>query len=72
LVVGAIAGIAGALWYAPQSGRTTREELQRKSEEAVRAAETTVSDVRHKVEGESISEALEAGKAEALRFRESR
>jgi len=53
LVLGTLAGIIAALWYAPQSGKATRDELQQR------------------VEGESISQSMEEGKAEARRFRQN-
>ena len=71
LVIGGLVGIAAALWYAPQSGKTTRTEIKQRSEDVIQAAEQTVVDVRHKIEGESIDESLETGKAEALRHRQN-
>ncbi len=63
-VVGAIAGtVIGAImaiWFAPQSGEATRHDL-----------EQAANDARQKIEGESLSDAIQAGKAEARRFQET-
>ena len=63
-VIGAIAGtVIGAIvaiWFAPQSGEATRHDIEQAANEA-----------RQKIEGESISDAMQAGKAEARRFQET-
>ncbi|MCC7446477.1 MAG: YtxH domain-containing protein [Anaerolineae bacterium] len=63
-VIGAIAGtVIGAIvaiWFAPQSGEATRHDIEQAANEA-----------RQKIEGESVSDAIQAGKAEARRFQET-
>ena len=58
-IIGAVAGVALAMWYAPQSGEETRHELERTAEEA-----------RRRVEGDSLNDAIKEGKAEARRYQE--
>lgn len=59
-ILGVVFGIAAALWYAPQSGEETRREIEHAAEEA-----------RRRVEGESLHDAIQEGKAEARRFQET-
>jgi hypothetical protein len=58
-MLGTVIGAVAALWFAPRSGEETRQEI-----------EQTALDVRRRVEGESIHESIQAGKAEARRFRQ--
>ncbi len=58
-ILGTVIGAIAALWFAPRSGEETRQEI-----------EQAAIDVRRRVEGESIHESIQAGKAEARRFRQ--
>ena len=58
-IIGAVIGIAAAMWYAPQSGEDTRHELEHAAEET-----------RRRVEGESLHDAIKEGKAEARKYQE--
>jgi len=58
--LGALIGAVLAFWYAPQSGEQTRQEIEQAAQEAIR-----------KVEGESIEDALQAGRDEARRFQQT-
>ena len=58
-ILGTLIGAIAALWFAPRSGEETRQEI-----------EQAAIDVRRRVEGESIHESIQAGKAEARRFRQ--
>ena len=59
-VIGTLVGAALAIWYAPQSGEQTREEIEHV------AAET-----RHRIEGESAADAIRAGKEEVRRLQQT-
>jgi gas vesicle protein len=70
-VLGALVGAIAAFWYAPQSGKETRHDIQEKVEDVREDIEHTAKDVRQRIEGESISDTLEAAKAEARRYQET-
>ncbi len=55
-----VVGAVLALWFAPRSGEETRHEI-----------EHTADDMRRRVEGESLHDAIEAGKAEARRLQQT-
>ena len=59
-IAGTIIGAIVAIWFAPQSGESTRHDLEQAANEA-----------RQRIEGESIQDAMQAGKAEARRFQET-
>ena len=59
-LIGAVIGVAAALWFAPQSGQETRQEI-----------EQAAIDTRRRIEGESLEQAIQAGKAEARRYQQS-
>lgn len=56
-ILGGIAGVITAFWFAPRSGKETRQKVVSEAEE-----------VRRRIEGDSISDSLEVGKAEARRL----
>jgi hypothetical protein len=58
-ILGTLIGAIAALWFAPRSGEETRQEI-----------EQAALDVRRRVEGESVHESIQAGKAEARRFQQ--
>jgi hypothetical protein len=58
-ILGSLIGAIAALWFAPRSGEETRQEI-----------EQAALDVRRRVEGESIHESIQAGKAEARRYQQ--
>jgi hypothetical protein len=58
-ILGTVIGAIAALWFAPRSGEETRQEIEQAAIQA-----------RRRVEGESIHEAIQAGKAEARKFRQ--
>ena len=62
----ALVGAIAAFWYAPQSGKETRQDIQEKAEDVRDDIEHTAKDVRQRIEGESIEDTLEAAKAEAM------
>ncbi len=70
-ILGGLFGAIAAIWFAPQSGKQTRHEIQAKSQELVEGIEQVAEDTRQKIEGESIHDAIEEGKAEARRYRET-
>ncbi len=59
-LLGTLLGALIALWFAPRSGEATRHEI-----------ENTAQEVRRRVEGESLQDAIEAGKAEARRLQQT-
>lgn len=70
LIVGLIVSTPLAAWLSPRSGDETRASIRqrgiiirRKAAEAVRKPVTQVQDAVEQLRGESIQEALEAGKA---------
>jgi gas vesicle protein len=71
-VLGGLLGVVAAIWFAPQSGRKTRHEIQTKSQELVEGIEHVAEDARQKIEGESINDSIAEGKAEARRYQENR
>lgn len=60
-ILGGLIGALAALWYAPKSGDDVRRDLDER-----RTA------LRQQIEGESIDEAMRAGKAEAREFSQRR
>lgn len=59
-ILGTLIGIALAIWFAPQSGEKTRRDIEQAAIEA-----------RQRIEGESIADAIQDGKTEARKFRET-
>ena len=57
VLLGGLIGAIAALWYAPKSGGDVRRELDERR---------TV--LRQKIEGESVDEVLQEGKAAARQF----
>jgi len=49
LLVGAIAGLAIGLLYAPRSGEKTRREIKEKADEIMGKARDTVSQLKHAI-----------------------
>ncbi len=70
-VLGGLIGAIAAFWFAPQSGEATRREIQERSNELRDEIDQVTTDARRKIEGESIDEAIQYGKAEARRFQEA-
>src|SRR6185295_18241611 len=70
-VLGGLLGAIAAFWFAPQSGEQTRREIQERGEELRDEIEHVTTEARHKIEGDSIDEAMEYGKAEARKFQEA-
>ena len=56
-ILGGIIGAIAALWYAPKSGNDVRRDLEERG-----------TALRQQIEGESLDEAIRAGKAEARQF----
>jgi len=69
-VIGGLVGAAAAFWFAPQSGRETRQEIQEKGVELRDDIEKVASDARRRVEGESLDDSIREGKEEARRYQE--
>ncbi len=69
--LGAVIGTIAAFWLAPRSGEATRRELQMRTNDLKDDIEQAAEEARRKVEGESISDAINTGKAEARRFQET-
>ncbi len=67
-ILGGILGAVLAIWYAPRSGRELRRLLQGRRRELLDELEQTAAQVRRQIEGESVVESIEAGKAEARRL----
>ncbi len=67
-ILGGIVGVLVAIWYAPRSGRDLRRLLQGRRRELVGEVEQAAAQVRRQIEGESVVESIEAGKAEARRL----
>ena len=65
---GGLIGAVAAFWFAPQSGRETRREVQEKGVELRNEVEQAAADARRRVEGESLDDSLREGKAEARRY----
>lgn len=74
-MIGALVGAIAAFWFAPQSGKETRQDIQEKVEDVrgdiEQTIEHTAKDVRQRIEGESIADTLESAKAEARRYQET-
>jgi gas vesicle protein len=70
-VAGSLLGAAVAMWFAPQSGTETRHEIKERSTEIVDDIEHAAADARRRIEGESVDEAMQMGKAEARRYQEA-
>jgi len=70
-VLGGLLGAIAAFWFAPQSGEQTRHEIQERGEELRDEIEHVTAEARHKIEGDSIDDAMAYGKAEARRFQDA-
>jgi gas vesicle protein len=70
-VAGSLIGAVVAMWFAPQSGSETRHEIKERSTEIVDEIEHAATDARRRIEGESVDEAIQMGKAEARRYQEA-
>jgi gas vesicle protein len=70
-IAGSVLGAAVAMWFAPQSGTETRHEIKERSTEFVDEIEHAAADARRRIEGESVDEAMQMGKAEARRYQEA-
>ena len=57
VLLGSLIGAIAALWYSPKSGDEVRRELEQRG-----------STLRQQIEGESVDEAIQAGKAAARQF----
>jgi gas vesicle protein len=60
-LIGSLIGTIVALWFAPRSGKELREEVEQSADE-----------LRRRIEGESVEESIQAGKAEARKLNQSR
>ena len=58
-------------WFAPRSGRETRQAIQERGVELRDELETAADGARKRIEGESLDESIQAGKAQARRFQET-
>src|SRR5258708_29807357 len=70
-ILGGVIGAVTAFWFAPQSGEETRHEIEERGNELREEIEQVATDARRRVEGESIEESMQAGKAEARRYQET-
>ncbi len=70
-LLGSLIGAVAGLWFAPRSGEETRREIQERGNELRDEIEQVTTEARRKLEGESIDDAMEYGKAEARRFQEA-
>jgi gas vesicle protein len=70
-LLGGLLGAIAAFWFAPQSGEETRREIQERGNDLRDEIEHVTDDARRKIEGDSIDEAMEYGKAEARRYQEA-
>src|SRR5215471_15093719 len=68
--IGGLVGAVAAFWFAPQSGRDTRHEIQEKGGELRDDIEKVAADARRRVEGESLDDSIREGKEEARRYQE--
>ena len=71
-VLGGLAGALLAFWFAPQSGREMRRELQARSGGLVDDIEHAASKTRRRFEGETMEDAMREGREEAKRFQQPR
>jgi gas vesicle protein len=71
-MVGFAVGSAVALWMAPRSGAQTRSELRRTGLTLRWRAEEGVKSVVERVQGETLEESIEQGKAIAHQRRAER
>ncbi|MEP7284254.1 MAG: YtxH domain-containing protein [Chloroflexota bacterium] len=69
-LLGSLAGAIAALWFAPRSGKETRHEINHQAAEIRENIEHVATDARRRVEGDSIDDSIQEGKAEARRFRQ--
>ncbi len=60
-LLGSLIGTIVALWFAPRSGKELREEVEQSADE-----------LRRRIEGESVEESIQAGKAEARKLNQGR
>jgi gas vesicle protein len=70
-LLGSLIGAIAAFWFAPQSGEETRREIQDRADDLREDIEQVTNEARRRVEGESIDEAMQYGKAEARKFQET-
>jgi len=68
---GAVIGAGLALLFAPQSGEETRHDIHERGNELREEIEQVTNEARRRVEGESIDEAMQYGKAEARKYQET-
>jgi len=69
-MIGGLVGAVAAFWFAPQSGRATRHDIQEKGVELRDDIEKVAEDARRRVEGESLDESIREGKEAARRYQE--
>ena len=75
LMVGGVAGLAAGMLYAPKSGKETRQQIRKSTEDALNKAKIQYEDIRKKVveladrqknlygeQKEKIKKAFDAGK----------
>ena len=71
-VLGGLAGALAAFWFAPQSGQEIRRELQERSSGFMGDIEHAASKTRRRFEGETMEDAMRAGREEARHFQQPR
>src|SRR5260221_14022289 len=69
--IGAVVGAISAFWFAPRSGRETRHVIQERGAELRDDLEGVADETRKRIEGESLDDSIQAGKAQARRFQET-
>jgi gas vesicle protein len=69
-IVGIVAGVIGALWFAPQSGDRTRREIRLRGLEIRSEAERAAADTRARIEGTPADQLIADAKASARAFKD--